>query len=215
MVRTNRAILVGFSLALAACDESITRPNNPALPEKPAFNVGGMTLTPLAGGEAILVPGELGTNQAATGGRASGHYDINPFGPFTEEISFIALSTDPFPTAKGELEYHLRAPDITAVLHADINCLTTAGNQAFLSGPVERYEVNGEPVTTFTHIFVRVEDNGEGENSPPDKGSQLFAVIPPLPTDPCQSQFPAPLFPSPNGNIQVQQLEEGSVVLNM
>ena len=153
---------------------------------------------------------DVTTVEAVTGAYASGHYEINPFPIFlgTEKTEFIAIATDPFPTAKGELEHHATAPGFTAELHADIDCLSIVDNEAVLSGPVRKYVVNGVPIAV-DKILIRVEDHGEGKNSlMPDQGSQLTVLIPSLPQS-CESHFPAPLYPNQNGNIQVREQEGG------
>jgi hypothetical protein len=188
MTRTDMAVLV-FSLAVAGCGESATRPSGPIASGGPTFDVG--------------------TEEAATGGRASGHEAIIVVDVITEKTSFIALSTAPFPTAKGELEHHVTAPGLTGELHGDVDCLVIVGKEAILSGSVESYVVNGVTIPALQFI-LRVEDNSEGTNSPPDRASQINVLAPPnfpfpIP-DLCESQVlvPEPLFPTQEGNIQVQ-----------
>jgi hypothetical protein len=191
--------------ALAACSDTapqrgVTAPGvGPALNEAPA----DQTYTPVAGGESIVITEQIDPAQAATGGRATGHYSILVAGAVEENNSFTALSTETFPNAKGEMEWHatILIIGLDFRLHANVDCLAITGNQAWVSGPAERFIVGGVEQPVGFHVQFRVEDNGEGAKDPPDRASQLFFSAP----QGCQFRPLLPLFPSNKGNVQVRQ----------
>jgi hypothetical protein len=199
--------LLALCAALAACSDSpqnrgVTAPDvGPALTEAAA----DQAFIPLAGGDAVGITEQIGPEQAATGGRASGHFEIDFGGGATEEASFIALSTAPPPpfAAKGEVEWRFRSATTTLRIHVNVTCLSIVGNDAWFSGPIEKFILNNQPVQPFLpNAQWRVRDNGEGASSPPDMASQGFYAFSP---QDCQFRIPFFLFPSTNGNIQVRQ----------
>jgi hypothetical protein len=200
MTKIHAALLFGFTLALAACDDSANRPSVTAPDAGPTFDAAATGLTPIGGGEAILLTDEVGTEQAATGGRASGHADVAQFG-LVEKYSFIALSTGTFPDAKGQMQGTIVSGAAVLDIHVAVDCLAITGNQAWVSGPVTKFVINGVPQPTNFDAQFRVQDNGEGANSPPDLASVLFNSSP----QGCQFRPALPMSPSENGNIQVQQ----------
>src|SRR5688572_4031725 len=103
--------LLALCAALAACSESPTSRSSPPPAVVPSFDLSPLAdRCPLALRTVDLAALEqVGTEQAAPGGRASGHADALTFGGrFRDTYSFIALSTDPTktapPAAKGEFE---------------------------------------------------------------------------------------------------------------
>jgi hypothetical protein len=203
MARIHAALLFGFTLALAACDDSATRPIVTAPDAGPTFDAAATGFTPVGGGDAILLTDDVGTEQAATGGRASGHADIvsTQFG-LAEKYSFVALSTDPFPNAKGQMQGTIvNAAGTVLELHIEVDCLAITGNQAWVSGPAKKFVINGVPQPTNFDAQFRVQDNGEGANSPPDLASVLFFSSP----QGCQFRPALPMTPSEDGNIQVRE----------
>jgi hypothetical protein len=192
--------LLALCAALAACSDSNTN-RGIATPDKaPAFDVApaadGALIDLATGAAVVFTADDVDATQAATGGRASGHADIT-VSSIQEQYSFIALSTNPSPTAKGEVQGKATSGGTTVLeLHANADCLVTIGNQAWVSGPIER--LNGQPTTL--HVLFRVMDRGEGANDPPDLASQLFGTGP----QGCSSRPNLPLFSSGKGNIQVQ-----------
>lgn len=207
MAKKNAALLFSICFALAACADSATNRSIMAPAAQPSLDVTAApadALTPLDSDESVPLAAEVGIEQAATGGRASGHWELAaPFVPIlTEQYSFVALSTGAFPNAKGQLEGEITSTTRGATdIHVDVDCLAISGNQAWISGVVTKRVTNGVPQPTGTHVVWRVQDNGEGANSPPDLGSVLFEA----PPQGCQFRFNLQMTPTTNGNIQVSQ----------
>ena len=213
MLKRHTAIVFGFCIAAAACSDSPTRgiaspellPSLDASTPTDADPLAHRTLDDDGGLEAV------GAEQAATGGRASGHADGPTLGGFArDEYSFIALSTAPTTTApfaaKGEFEGRFVEPGLEVRIHANVTCLAIVNNQAWISGPVERFIRNGEPVEPvppgFREFLVRVADAGEGGSEPDLMGLILGRALPQT----CRNRNPAlVLSPSEMGNLQVME----------
>jgi len=158
-----------------------------------------------------------GTPQAATGARASGHADfLSAFFGAEYKYSFIVLATSPTTTdpstAKGELQATILrtvgSTTVTEEIHADIDCamfinipVPILGRLANASGPIKSWTRDGEPVpfTAGQEVLFTVQDNGEGNDSPPDRAS---AVVPVGGHHNCRSLLILPENTEP-GNIQV------------
>jgi hypothetical protein len=210
MFKRHTVIVFGFCVAAAACSESATRgiaspellPSLSASTAADADPLAHRTFDDAGTLEA------LGAEQAATGGRASGHADGPTFGGFArDEYSFIALSTAPTVTApfaaKGEFEGRFVEPGLEVRIHANVTCLAIVGNQAWISGPIEQFIENGQPVepVPFPEFLVRVADAGEGGSNPDLMGAIFFRPIPQT----CGFRNPAlVLSPSEMGNLQVR-----------
>ena len=196
--------LLAVCAAFAACADS---PSSRTLAPNSRANtdVAAEELVPVIGAFSDLeaYPADVSAEAAATGGRESGHYGIALFGgTLAEQLSSIALSTDPTPTAKGEVEWHAVNGATTFEVHADVACLSIVGSQAWVSGPIERFLINGEPVTgALPNVQFRVIDLGEGHGTI-EGGSQLFYASTPTT---CALRFPLPMYVSDEGNIQVRQ----------
>ena len=220
-MRSSRtAVLAGSLIFLAACADDVTRPSADTRALPPTFDLGALA-------DELVIPGptsdelagssDIGVQQAATGGRASGRADVVrqfAISVAEEMYSFIALSTEPSPgnpfAAKGEFSGHrvitFRATgDVTTqTIHADINCLRIIGNTAVASGPMERFIVNGRLVTFPFPIQVvfQVLDMGEGRNGPPDLASA--AILTSFSAAPACTVFNLPMLVNDDGNIQVE-----------
>ena len=204
MAKRNATLLIGVCFALAACADGATDRGIAGPAAEPSLDVGGPAdLTPVDGDESFTVDAAPSAAEAATGGRASGHFELAaPFlNIFTERYSFIALSTAGFPNAKGQLEGKITSAGRETDIHIAVDCLVIMGNQAWASGIVTRRVTNGIPQPTGTHVQWRVQDNGEGANSPPDLGSVLFNSTP----QGCRFRLNLPMTPTASGNIQVSQ----------
>jgi hypothetical protein len=211
MRRSNLAITFAICTALAACDGSmngreVTAPN-PALLMSATPTDAVSTADPFTTYEwtASAVAGSdlIGTAQAATGGRATGHWRLAApiLNRAAEQYSFTALSTGPLGAAKGEVQLHTTfVSGVRSTVHLDVDCLTIVGNQAWFSGPARRWTLNGVPQPPGLYLVFRVQDNGEGANGSPDGG---FPAISGPPMG-CTLMPPFPLVAT-DGNIQVQQ----------
>lgn len=198
--------LLALCAVLVACSDSPTSRSIAPPRTVPSFDV----LTdadPFALRTADLSAlGEVGTAEAATGGRASGHADIPTFaGTYRDHYSFVALSTAALFGAKGEFEggYDLIAGGEAVRIHGTVDCLSIIANQAWVSGPIEQYIFNGVPQpTTNRQFLVRVTDNGEGASDPPDRPS--FIAEPFIPQT-CRNRAAVTQSDNESGNIQVRQ----------
>ena len=201
------AVMLALCAVLAACDNQgrspeITAPDGPA-PEFSESVADGST--PYDWAElALTADAPIDAAQAATGGRASGHSELStPTGNrAAEQHSFIALSTNPAPAAKGQVQMHtVFTFGSEATVHIEVDCLVIVGNQAWFSGPAKKYVIDGVAQPPGLYLAFRVQDNGEGANDPPDAASPGFSG-PPMA---CQLMPAFPLVPNANGNIQVRQ----------
>jgi len=108
-------------------------------------------------------------------------------------IAFTA-QVDAAGAVKGEAEFQLRTEDVT--FHVDIDCLSVAGNQAWMEGVIT---TSSDPARVGTRVQWTVVDNGEG------KGTQDQTSLPVAGTAGSCNQRPAlPLIPWTNGNVQVR-----------
>jgi hypothetical protein len=212
MRRSSLAVTFAICAALAACDGSITGrevtapdPASALLSATPTVTgtttdlVSPYDWSVTAFGEGDLVD----ATQAATGGRATGHWRLAaPLGNrAAEHYAFTALSTGPLAAAKGEVQLHTTfVGNIQSNVHLDVDCLMIVGRQAWFSGPATRWTLNGVVQPPGLYLVFRVEDNGEGSGAMPDRGSPAFSG-PPMG---CRLMPLFPLVPT-DGNIQVQQ----------
>lgn len=72
-------------------------------------------------------------------------------------------------------QYQLVAGNGDLVAHGSVDCLTTAGNEAWIGGPLERNNV-GAP---FDSGWFRVADNGDGGSGVADGISLLVVAVDP------------------------------------
>lgn len=207
MVKKNAALLFGLFFTAGACADSATNPSitSPVAERRPSVTaVPADVLTPFGSDVSVSRVQQFGIAQAATGGHASGRFDLaSPFlGIESEQYSFVALSTGVFPSAKGEMSGKIARTTSFQNIHAAVDCLAISGNEAWISGPLKRLVLNGVPQPTEGRYVVwRVLDNGEGAGSPPDLASVLFVGFPQA----CLVLFGAQLPMTPDANIQVSQ----------
>jgi hypothetical protein len=83
-------------------------------------------------------------------------------------------------------------------VHVAVDCVSVAGNNAWISGVVTHSNVPGFPAGSFA--ITRVADNGTSANDPPDAIS--FTFILPFAFS-CQIRPPLPLFPLQGGEVKV------------
>lgn len=214
MAKKNAALLFGFCFALAACADSATNRSITApgaerrlgVTAAPAF-----ALTPLGSDESVALAANVGIAQAATGGRASGYFELAaPFSVIqSEQYSFVALSTGSFPDAKGQLEGKITSGLGSTDIHVDVDCLAISGNQAWAGGVVTKLVTNGVPRPTGDNVLWLVQDNGDGKNSPPDLGSLIYIAFPQA----CQFRFDD-LPVTPTANIQVSQNAQATAFID-
>lgn len=210
MKKTRAAVLFGSLVALAACADSPTKRSITAPRVEPSLDVstgGAGPVIPFGGGEPLAHVPRAGNERAATGGFAMGRFELAaPFFPIqAEQYSFNALSVGTFPNAKGQLEGKIARLTNFQDIHIKVDCLVINGNEAWMSGPITRLVVNGVAEDPRgRQVAWRVQDNGEGSNSPPDMGTVMFVGFPQA----CLVYFlfeDLPLVPDANGDIQVSQ----------
>ena len=136
------------------------------------WTLGGGTVHSASGGGTVEYAGTLNTHT------------------FTAQIDADGIVT-------GQAEFQLRYIDTT--IHAEVNCLTVVGNDAWIGGTITRSS-NPAVVGPGLDILFRVRDNGEGAAHPPDMTSQLvWGAVPS-----CNTAPPLGLIPWTNGNVQVK-----------
>ena len=195
--------LVSLSVLGACADRQTTTAPDAAPPLDVAAARPGITVTDFATGEDLVAAAGVATQQAATGGRATGHAERTN-GIITDKSSFSALSTGDFPNAKGQVEAHFTGPLGTGNVHFNVDCLAISGDNAWVSGPVTKFRFNGQdllPNFPGIQAVFRVQDNGEGRTTV-DMASLSLAVFG---AQVCRSMPALPLLPIDNGNIQVSE----------
>ena len=83
-------------------------------------------------------------------------------------------------------------------IHVQINCLSVAGNTAWVSGIITSGNVSGVDVSGLP-VITEVQDNGTSANDPPDKISFSFIGN----ATPCTAQPALPLFDMSSGQVTV------------
>jgi hypothetical protein len=210
MRKQSAAIVFGSCLLLAACTDSATNRGITDVRAQASLDVSeeiGIANTPFGADGPLQHSPRVGNTQAATGGFASGHFELTEpfFSILTEQYSFTALSNGTFPNSKGQLEGKIARATNYQDIHVEVDCLVINGNEAWMSGPITRLMVNGvEQPPAGRQVAWRVRDSGEGANSPPDMGTVLFVGFPQA----CLVYFfteDLPLLPNGNGDIRVSQ----------
>ena len=84
-------------------------------------------------------------------------------------------------------------------IHAAVNCVFVAGNEAWISGFVTSGTVGGVDVTGLP-VITRVQDNGKSANDPPDAISFSFIGV----ATPCTDTPDLPLQPMTGGQVTVR-----------
>src|SRR5688500_17671861 len=171
MRRSNLAVTIAIYAALAACDGSmngreVTAPNpaSSLLSATPtdAVSTADPFTTPYDWTASAVVGSDLiGAMQAATGGRATGHWRLAApiLNRAAEQYSFTALSIGPFGAAKGEVQLQTTfVSGVQSNVHLDVDCLTIVGNQAWFSGPARRWTLNGVLQPPGLYLAFRVQD---------------------------------------------------------
>lgn len=207
IIRTTAVI--ALCTMLAACTGAGSDTTAPAMPGGPALDVTVPEQELLPSGDESTGEGQqvgLFNHIMATGGRASGHFELAaPFLSIVSERYSFTSHTTTFPGADGQLEVHaLQRNGVEFVVHSTVECMSIVGNQAWMAGRATKVTINNKTRPDLEGITTawRVEDNGEGANSPPDRASLVFFRS--NPQLHCQNRPPIPMTPSATGNIQVR-----------
>jgi hypothetical protein len=133
------------------------------------------------------------------GPSASGHANMTQAPGVLRTFSFTARQM-PDGTVEGKYTNHNRLGGI--VNHGDIDCLMLLPpNGAVLSGPIRKHTLGEE--FEGRRIVIRVEDNGEGADDPPDRVGFLVNLPAGSELD-CRTFLPQTMFPVEAGNIQIR-----------
>lgn len=116
----------------------------------------------------------------------------------TQHFSFHA-QTDASNNVTGSFETKSPGQDIR--VHGNIDCLNVLadGKTAVMTGLVTQVTGEGFPIAVGDRIWFKVQDNGEGANSPADKFSDYFVF-----GGSCNSNFIVTMNAITGGNIQVK-----------
>jgi hypothetical protein len=216
------ATLALFCFAFSGCGDTPTKPAAAARSLEPSGMDGGLTLSKSVSSQATA---------AVTGGEAEARveHDFSD-GDFSsvETYAFQAESESEhqFPLAKGKLHWRIVSMFGTtksvAEIEAKVNCLTIlpqasdgtepAGTNAWVSGPVTRYTINGQVVTPQqSDILARVLDLGKAHKDGDDGenhhgGNDLAGRLSFSDAMGCRSLRPLTL--SPEAKVEVHPRKE-------
>jgi hypothetical protein len=202
MVRLRPLSIIAVCASLAACTDGTATREIMAPDARPTF-----ALSETAGDDfplaslddrADLMRAPQANLRAATGGRVTGSAEMMYLSS-RQTYDVTALSTGQAPSAKGAIHASIVNPRTTIEIDAAVDCLVTVGNEAWVSGPVERFVLNGVEFRTRMHLLVRVQDNGEGRKSASDLVSPPFTGGPQA----CLAAPTLPLLADATGDVQV------------
>jgi hypothetical protein len=190
-MRINRkasSLLCGVSALVLACDGSARDPVAPR-------NVVSTLTAP--------------TSIGASGASASGYAEIHGTtvqGIKDEIYSFTALSTGSGFAAMGQVAVHfLTFTNSEVTVHAEVTCVSVAGNQAWVGSRVTRFMRDGEavPARVGQSMVFTVMDVGEDESATDLASLVFFGSDGDLAF--CNTRPAVPLLrQSTNGGIQVR-----------
>jgi hypothetical protein len=214
-MRMNRGVDVLWGvtgIALLACGAPMSGPVAPRSSSNVTLSLAAMQSmgandgeSPIAAGIAAIVPG---------GGKASGHADVHatPTQNIRDEsYSFTAVSTDVYPTARGQFEAHaLRFTGEAVAIHAEVTCMSVVGNRAFIGARITRATLDGEevPNSSGSALVFTVQDLGNAEGGPDGDMASLFFLPGTTGGDLayCNSRPVIPILrPTTIGNVEVKQ----------
>lgn len=147
---------------------------------------------------ALLVGTQVMAARAETFARGSGQVDINYLSA-RQTYSFTAMSSGLSPGATGRLTVSIVHATYSMEIDAAVNCVITVGNEAWVSGPVERFVFNGVARAATIHLYLRLQDNGEAGSASPDLVSPPFGAGPQA----CLLMSALPVLPNAAGNVQL------------
>ena len=203
MMYLRSSSLLALCAALVACSDGVAGREIVAPDTSPMLAMSGTTGDedfPLASTEGLADASRApqASLRAATGGRGTGRAEMT-FLSSRQTYNFTALSTGQLPAAKGMIHASIVNPRTTIEIDAGVDCLLTVGNEAWVSGPVERFVLNGREFRTRMHLVIRLQDNGEGKGDAPDLVSPPFTGGPQA----CLLAPMLPLMQDAVGNVQV------------
>lgn len=206
--------LIALCILLAACESTTpSRDVTEHQPGAPSFDLGaiaGIGTTSAGPFDQVFATEAPSIQQAATGGRATGHVGFEfstPVGVIlSEKYSFVALSTEPPPlfAAKGQYQLQLVATFVEEEVHGEVVCLGVAGNTARIGGRITKLISGGVQVPTALYNFWTVQDNGEGSKDPPDLASTFRFSSEAGARAHCAVGVPLEQLPIQQGNVQVR-----------
>ena len=155
--------------------------------------------------------GTPGSDNAASGGRASGHAEFT-VGGIKSMYTFTAISTTVPTAAKGRFQLHRWFPDGSMlVMTGEVLCMTLLptprGARARMAGRVESLRVDNVDVfvpADRDRALWTVQDGGEGADATLDFASGLFNFRSEAVAQAhCRFGSPITIFGTPDNNIQV------------
>ena len=168
------ALVLVAAFALGGCDHTPTSPARHATPAL-AANVD-------AAEEPSLDAALPGSMQSVTG-----HYEFVGLTTLNDFKYSIAAIRHEDGSVSGEVEERTVFDPTGAFvrsMHGDVKCFSIVGNMAFIAGIVDRVESlapNQEGLIPGAFFRLVVVDNGNGNDDPPDMGSNVRFGDPRLP----------------------------------
>lgn len=147
---------------------------------------------------ALLVPTQVVGARSEAFARGNGQVDITYLAA-RQTYSFTAMSSGAAPGAAGKVTVSIVHALYHMEIDAAVNCVVTVGNEAWVSGPVERFVFNDVVRPASMHVTFRMQDNGEAGSSTPDIVSPPFGAGPQA----CTLMAALPVQANAAGNIQL------------
>ncbi len=157
-----------------------------------------LTLASLVAVLAVLALAPVAQAQVVESATGAGHITL---GSALRTFSFNAVERADG-SVMGKIHFNNRAN--RQVLHGEVECLSVVGNTAYLSGVITKSRIPGRVGLTFA---TAVQDNGEGQDAPPDMSTLVVQGVFAVPAEEVcelQSLFAQPLLPIESGNVQVR-----------
>lgn len=193
---------LALSAALAACADGASR-GLVAPDTRPVLDLAatvGDESFPLRSSAAHgrVVSAQQTSLGTSTRGRATGRGAMTYLSSL-QQYSFTATSLGGSSPTKGTMTAILLGAAVRIEIEARVDCLFTVGNQSWVSGPIDRFVLNGVDYQATVNLVARVQDNGEGAGASPDLVSPPFTGGPQA----CLTAPALPLLPDAVGNVQL------------
>ena len=124
-----------------------------------------------------------------------GGHDQDPAGHTDANFSLVA---NQYSDGSVRGEYSDQFGQGQGGFHAQVNCVSVVGNEAWVSGIITSGTFGGVNLAGLP-VITRVQDNGRSANDPPDAISFSFIGV----AAACTTQPNLPLFPMTDGQVTV------------
>ena len=181
------------ALAVVACTDTPTDPVAVETDSEPQLAQGRRVVHSATGSGLFTHPSAVFNDQLRVFSFTAVEYDDGTFsGQFQLEIMESAVGST--------------NPAITRWLQAEVTCVTVIGNEAWIGGVIRNSSI---PFNVGKETRFRVEDNGQGANSPPDRMTTTTGIPQPVGSGHAQAwctNTPQArvLNPVARGNLQVR-----------